>query len=335
MTSSSQPLANSEAAEAGDPRRNHELRQYIKELEFNNLILTAQQEVSLDGILVVDEHWNMVSFNRRFVYMWGIPEHIQQKRDDRESLQTVLDKLKNPEAFLARVEKLMEHPTEKSHDELELVDGRIFDRYSAPIFDLKNNLRGRVWFFRDVTELHQARQQLHNQNAELEARVAMRTRELEQRNQELQLRDQELKFHQKELEAKNISLKTLLYTVEKEKKWLEEQTLSNFTGGLLPILEMLRETRLTEQQRHIIDTAEQVLADLTSSMNHNLQQLRHPLTPTEMKVANAIRAGKSSKEIAVLLGSSERTVEGHRQAIRHKLGIKKGHNLMRHLQAQG
>ncbi len=311
-----------------DQRKNHNLRQYIKDLEFNNLILTAQQEVSLDAILVVNENWQMVSFNQRFVEMWDIPHHILENRDDKASLATVLDKLRNPEQFLARVEALMANPTEQSHDELALIDGRIFDRYSAPIFDKKNDLRGRVWFFRDVTELHRAKQLLHQQNSELEERVAKRTDDLERLNQELRERDRELQLQQKELEAKNLGLTTLLHSVEKEKNRLEQQTISNFSGALLPILEMLADTSLSRQQRHILDTIETVLANLTSSMNHNLRLMQHPLTATEMKVANAIRAGKTSKEIAVLLRSSERTVEGHRQSIRRKLGMDKKQNLM-------
>ncbi len=78
---------------------------------------------------------------------------------------------------------------------------------------------------------------------------------------------------------------------------------------------------------------EYVVSDLLSSINSSMQNLRHPLTPTEIKVANSIKAGKTSKEIAVLLCCSERTVEGHRSAVRRKLGLKKGENLYIHLHA--
>jgi DNA-binding NtrC family response regulator len=39
-------------------------------LEFKNIILSTQQETSLDGILVVDENGEIISFNRRFVEIW-------------------------------------------------------------------------------------------------------------------------------------------------------------------------------------------------------------------------------------------------------------------------
>ena len=43
--------------------------------------------------------------------------------------------MKNPASFLARVEYLYSHPDETSRDEIELTDGTILDRYSAPVVD--------------------------------------------------------------------------------------------------------------------------------------------------------------------------------------------------------
>lgn len=295
-----------------DKRKNHKLRQYIRELELNNHILRVQQELSLDGILVVDEKWNMVSFNQRFIDMWEIPDHVLTYRDDRKSIQTVLDKLKYPENFMARVEFLMENPQEKSRDELELRDGRFFDRYSAPIHDKENTFRGRVWFFRDITEIRQSRVLLLQQNDELEERVLKRTVELQKLND---------------------TLTTLLHSLEKEKKVLEKKVTVNFQAALLPFLDTLKETHPSERQYHLLAMMEHAVSDLLSSMNSSVQHLRYPLTPTETKVANCIKAGQTSKEIAVLLCCSERTVEGHRSALRRKLGLKKGENLFIHLQA--
>ncbi|MCK5069789.1 MAG: PAS domain-containing protein, partial [Desulfocapsa sp.] len=55
----------------------------IRVLELQNQILSIHWEESPDGILVVDSDWKMVSYNQRFVDMWGIAQHILDAKDDR------------------------------------------------------------------------------------------------------------------------------------------------------------------------------------------------------------------------------------------------------------
>ena len=45
------------------------------------------------------------------------------------------------------------------------------------------------------------------------------------------------------------------------------------------------------------------------------------MTPKELKIANLIRQGRTSKEICEILGSSEKVIAFHRQNIRKKLGL--------------
>ena len=122
-----------------------------EELKFRNLILATQQEVSLDGILVVDEKGHIISYNQRFVDLWGIPTDVVESRSDERALQSVLRRLVNPEEFLTRVQYLYEHRDERSHEEVDIIGGITFERYSAPMLGPSGEYYGRVWYFRDIT----------------------------------------------------------------------------------------------------------------------------------------------------------------------------------------
>ena len=60
--------------------------------------------------------------------------------------------IKSPEEFSRRVAYLYEHQDEKSNDEVELLDGRCFDRYSSPLRSAAGKHLGRIWYFRDITQ---------------------------------------------------------------------------------------------------------------------------------------------------------------------------------------
>ena len=133
-----------------------ERNQALETIKFQNTILQTQQETSLDAILVVDENGTIISYNRQFIDLWRLPEHLVRTRKDQPALKYVLDQITDEEAFIARVNYLYEHHDEKSKEEILLKDGRIIDRYSAPVVGVLGEYYGRVWYFRDITERKRA-----------------------------------------------------------------------------------------------------------------------------------------------------------------------------------
>src|SRR5262249_55841243 len=101
-------------------------------------------------VLVVDNSGRVVAYNRRFIDMWRIPDDLASLRDDGHLLAYVVDQLRDPDTFLRKVRALYAEPHAASHDVVEFLDGRIFERDSRPR-RVDGKTIGRVWSFRDVT----------------------------------------------------------------------------------------------------------------------------------------------------------------------------------------
>ena len=83
-------------------------------LEFQNIILSTQQETSIDGILIVDESNTIISYNQRFIDIFGIPPELAATKDDAPVLALVTKQMADPEGFVARVRYLYSQKEEKA-----------------------------------------------------------------------------------------------------------------------------------------------------------------------------------------------------------------------------
>jgi len=111
-----------------------------------------------DGILAVSRENKVLYANERFVEMWRIPPAVMAGKDDSVLLQHVLDQLSDPRSFLKNVQELY-RSKEAGFDTLYFKDGRVFERLSHPLLQ-EEELRGRVWSFRDITERKRAEEEL-------------------------------------------------------------------------------------------------------------------------------------------------------------------------------
>ncbi len=140
-------------------------RQNEQALRFQLSLTRAIQEVSLDGILVVNNEKRIVSHNRKLIHeIWRIPlDEIpygvpDYQVDDKPPLvpSAVLKQVKDPERFLKRIDEINRQPDAKDHCEIELTDGRVLERYSTGLRGDDGSDLGRVWTFRDITERKRA-----------------------------------------------------------------------------------------------------------------------------------------------------------------------------------
>jgi PAS domain S-box-containing protein len=156
----------------------------------------------------------------------------------------------------------------------------------------------------------------------------------ERKRAEKKLREtaEELKAQTHRLEEMNTALKVLIEQREKDKVELEETVLSNVKQLVLIHIEMLQKSGLNAKQLAYVSILESNLKDIISPFLRGLSSQYIGLTPREIQVADLIRIGKTSKEIAELLNLSTKAIEFHRENIRGKLGLKnKPVNLRSHL----
>jgi DNA-binding CsgD family transcriptional regulator len=124
------------------------------------------------------------------------------------------------------------------------------------------------------------------------------------------------------LEETNTALKVLLKKRDEDKTEMEERMLVNVRELVLPYLEKLKRSKPDERQKVLLEIMESNLSDVVSPFVRKLSPRHLKLTPTEIQMANLIKQGKTSKEIAGLLNLATSTIDFHRDNIRKKVGIK-------------
>lgn len=146
---------------------------------------------------------------------------------------------------------------------------------------------------------------------EMESEIDASRRELERR----------IKERTTEVAEMNVALGVLLKIREQDKDNLEKQILSNVSGLIEPYLEKLNSSHLDAYQRTIVDTIQSNIKELIAPFAHSLSAKFQKLTPSEIQIANLVKLGKTTKEIAELLHLAQGTVHVHRKHIRKKLGM--------------
>lgn len=138
----------------------------------------------------------------------------------------------------------------------------------------------------------------------------------------VRVREAELERKTRRLDEANTALKVLLRRRDADRRELEEQVLVNVRELALPYVEKLRETRLDDGQRALLDILDDHLNEVVSPFLHRLYATYRDLTPREIRVATLVKEGQSTKEIAELLHVSPDAVEFHRKNIRRKFGLR-------------
>jgi PAS domain S-box-containing protein len=121
------------------------------ELEHSLAIVRAALDTMLDGVLVVDTDWRHLTHNRRFTEMWQLPAAFERDHDG-DRINHIAAMVEDPHSLRERVLRHAAAPSDLNRIELRLKDGRLFDRFIAPIVGPSGGLFGHLLLFRDITE---------------------------------------------------------------------------------------------------------------------------------------------------------------------------------------
>jgi PAS domain S-box-containing protein len=191
---------------------------------------------------------------------------------------------------------------------------RFLETIAEPIFDDKGNLIGYSGIDRDVT-------------ARKLSEMA-----LQKAHDELQEKTKRLEFKKNSLEEINTAMKVLLKKRDEDKIEIESNVLTNIKELIEPYFEKIKKTKLDDQQKALLSIMESNMNEIVSPFTRKMSLKYLNLTPTEIRIANLIRHGSSTKKIAEIMNVSPRTVETHRKNIRRKIGLdRKRANLRSHL----
>ncbi len=126
----------------------------------------ATFESIADGVVAVDQIGHINSYNQRFVDMFALSPEVLAIHDYDLRLEFLSAQMLDPQDFMLRSQEFYRHPEHESYDLLELIDGRVLERYSRPQ-RIGNQILGRVWSFQDITARVRAEQALEEQKTYL------------------------------------------------------------------------------------------------------------------------------------------------------------------------
>lgn len=165
-----------------------------------------------------------------------------------------------------------------------------------------------IGIVRDITQKKMDEEALLNAQTILEKTVEQRTAELKEANAELS--------------ETNVALKVLLKKSGEQGGDIENKVLNNIDTFVLPYLEQLLSKLNDPENLKLCSIIKENLEQITSSFCQTMTLKYLNLTPREIEVANLIRNGRSTKEIATFLSVSLFTIETYRANMRKKFNLK-------------
>ncbi|WP_421902963.1 LuxR C-terminal-related transcriptional regulator [Maridesulfovibrio sp.] len=124
-----------------------------------------------------------------------------------------------------------------------------------------------------------------------------------------------------QVDGMNVALRTVIESVEEEKKDMHEDFAIQVREQIMPALDRMIKEPVPQMRRSFGRFIKERLSALAGETGDQFEELLLKLTPREVEICRYIEAGKSTERIGELLSITADTVRTHRKNIRRKLGI--------------
>lgn len=188
---------------------------------------------------------------------------------------------------------------------MHLLNGKeiICEVVKTPLFHPDGTRKGIVVQWHDITRLRRTEQVLR---CEIKARK-LAARVLQKKSEDV--------------EEANAALRVLIRLQKKDVAEHQQYILSQLERAVFPYLELLEQYLSEGQGLEYLNTIRSHLRNMGDSFIKKLDNSNLGLTKKEILVADLVKQGKRTREIAQLLGLQPRSIEAYRSSIRKKLHI--------------
>jgi PAS domain S-box-containing protein len=264
------------------------------------------------GIFIIDADFNVVWVNKALERYFGLRRENVIGKDKRQLIRERIKQIfEDPETFMKKVFATYDNNTYIENFECHILpdadrEEHWLEHWSQPI-EAGLYAGGRIEHYTNITERKRAEEFLKK-------------------------REQELEIKTSNLDEVNTALRVLLKSRDEDREEFENKVLLNVKELVLPYIEKIKEIKLNSRQLDYVNILESNLNDIVSPFLNRLSSKYLKLTPTEIRVANLVKEGKTTKDIAEIMGLAKKTIDFYRENIRRKLGLKnKKTNLRTHL----
>jgi len=237
-----------------------------------------------EGILLIDEDFEIVRANQHACEIYG----MQIQNMIGANIRSLMEE-SDVTLLVRHLGDLIEGQRRHVEATCHYVDGKTFP---ATVTATRSDLEGKRYWSLIVRD------------------------ETRQKAMETQLRQEK-----RQIEEMNLTLKTVMKSIEQDRRDFESRVASKIKTSLLPGLKKIDAASETSVRKSYLAILEEQLIGLTAGSEKELDAGLLKLTKTEIEVCRMVQAGLSSKDICEAMKLSYDTIQTHRKNIRKKLGL--------------